>query len=144
MSRYYVDTSALAKWYLPERGSEEVTALIQEHAPMSISSLTVVEMRSLLARRRREREIRPAFEAKVVAAFQGDIDQGHLVCHPVSDEPVREAAAILDRLRSVPLRTLDALHLALARHVAADTVLTADRVMATAARSLDLQVKYID
>lgn len=144
MSRYYVDSTALAKWYLPERGSEEVTALIQEHAPMSISSLTVVEMRSLLARRRREREIRPAFEAKVVAAFQGDIDQAHLACHPLSDDPVREAAMIPDRLKSVPLRTLDALHLAVARYVAAEAVLTADRVMATAARALDMRVTYIE
>ena len=50
----YFDTSALAKWYLNEPRSEEVEEYIQAHGPVGISDLTVVEMRSLLSRRRRE------------------------------------------------------------------------------------------
>ena len=143
MNRLYVDTSALAKWYLPEHGSDAVTEIIQQHAPVLITRLTQLEMRSLLARRRRERAIRPAVEAKVLSAFRADVEQGHLVCHPVTDEPVRDAFEILDRLTSVPLRTLDALHLALARHLAAEVVVTADRVMAVAAKALDLRVMTV-
>lgn len=49
----YFDTSALAKWYLNEVGSGDVEKYIQEHGPVDMSDLTVVEMRCLLARRRR-------------------------------------------------------------------------------------------
>ena len=51
----YFDTSALAKWYLNEARSDDVERYIQEHGPVAISELTVVEMRCLLARRRREK-----------------------------------------------------------------------------------------
>ena len=53
----YFDTSALATWYLNEPRSNDVERYIQEHGPVAISDLTVVEMRSLLARRRREQNM---------------------------------------------------------------------------------------
>ena len=49
----YVDTSALAKWYLPEEGSEKLAQWIQQQEDTCISSLTMTELRCLLARRRR-------------------------------------------------------------------------------------------
>ncbi len=52
----YFDTSALAKWYLNEKGSDDVEKYIQDHGPVVISDHTAVEMRCLLARRRRERD----------------------------------------------------------------------------------------
>jgi uncharacterized protein len=45
----YIDTSALAKWYLNEPRSEDFGAVI--------SRLTVVEFRCLIARRRRAGDI---------------------------------------------------------------------------------------
>lgn len=50
----YLDTSALAKWYLNEPFSEKFEAFIQEYSTAAISRLTVVELRCLLARRRRD------------------------------------------------------------------------------------------
>jgi hypothetical protein len=50
----YLDTSALAKWYLSEPFSEAFEEFIQEQETAAISRLTVVEFRCLLARRRRE------------------------------------------------------------------------------------------
>jgi len=51
--RAYLDTSALAKWFLNEPGSEVFVAFLQGLGSAVISSLTVTEMRSLLSRRRR-------------------------------------------------------------------------------------------
>ena len=51
--RAYLDTSALAKWYLNEAGSEAFVAFLQGLGAAVISSLTVTEMRCLLSRRRR-------------------------------------------------------------------------------------------
>ncbi len=47
----YIDTSALAKWYLPEHGSELLAEWMQQRKDTYISSLTITEFRCLLASR---------------------------------------------------------------------------------------------
>jgi len=49
----YLETSALAKWYVNERGSDAFVTYLQGLDAAAISSLTRAEMRSLFARRRR-------------------------------------------------------------------------------------------
>ncbi len=136
----YFDTSALAKWYLNEPKSDQVEGYIQEHGPVHISDLTVVEMRSLLARHRREKNINATLETQIFAAFQEDMRQRSLICHPLPSTFVAATVNILSLLPAVPLRTLDALHLAIARETMAGTVATADRVMALGAEALGLSV----
>lgn len=136
----YVDTSALAKWYLNERGSEGFANWIVEQPEPWISTLTSVEMRCLLARRRRAGEITSEIEERAFFAFEEDVQNGHLFLHPVDDHAVQGGLALLDRLAEHPLRTLDALHLALARQLAAPRLATADVRMAEAGAALGLEV----
>lgn len=136
----YLDTSALAKRYLNEVGSDEFEAFLMEEGAGLISTLTVAEMRCLLARRRREGSIDAGLEAGIVAAFEEDILMGVLTLQRVQDEDVWEAARLVDRLREHALRTLDALHLAAAQAAGAKGVATADRVMAVAAEALGMDV----
>ncbi len=138
--RDYIDTSALAKWYLPEDRSEDVTAYIQQTAPLSISSLTMTEMRSLLGRRRREKTITSKMEGKVFAHFEEDIRAGYLVHRPLSDASFSGAIHLLTVLQDHPLRTLDALHLAVVKDFDAATFATADRTLGRAASALGLIV----
>lgn len=51
MEMAYIDTSALAKWYLPEAGSEAFAEWMGQWEDTCISSLTITEFRCLLARR---------------------------------------------------------------------------------------------
>jgi uncharacterized protein len=44
----YIDTSALAKWYLPEPGSDAFVDFIRYQDGAAISRLTTVELRCLL------------------------------------------------------------------------------------------------
>lgn len=136
----YVDTSALAKWYLNERGSEEFTGWIVEQPEPWISTLTSMEMRCLLSRRRRAGEIASEIEERAFFTFEEDVANGHLFLHPVDDDAVRGGLTLLDRLADYPLRTLDALHLALARQLAVPSLATADVRMAEAASALGLEV----
>jgi predicted nucleic acid-binding protein len=136
----YFDTSALAKWYLNEVQSEDVEKYIQEHGPVAISDLTVVELRCLLARRRRERSIDPTLEMEIYATFQEDIRQKSLICHPFPDGLAAGAVNLLSVLSDVPVRTLDALHLIIARELPADVVATADHIMAAGARAMGFSV----
>ena len=136
----YFDTSALAKWYLREKESDEVEAYMQAHGPVAISDLTVVEMRSLLARHRRQKSIDIGLEGQIFATFQEDIRQGFLVCHPFPSGLASATVNLVVLLQDVPLRTLDALHLAIAGEMQADTIATADRVMARGAEALRMKV----
>jgi len=136
----YFDTSALAKWYLKEAKSDDVEKYIQEHGPVAISDLTVVEMRSLLAKHRREGNIDSKTEIKVFATFEEDIRQKFLVCHPLPAGVAAGAVNLLSVLSDLPLRTLDALHLTIAKEIQTDILATADRVMAAGAKALGFSV----
>jgi uncharacterized protein len=63
VSRCYIDTSALAKWYLEEPGSDEFEEFVNSIAERRISRLVTVELRRLLARRRRAGEVALDYEA---------------------------------------------------------------------------------
>jgi hypothetical protein len=136
----YFDTSALAKWYINEVKSEDVEQYIQEHGPVSISDLTVVEMRCLLARRRRENNIDAKMEAEIFATSQEDIRQKFLICHQMPDGLAAGAVNLLSVLSDIPLRTLDALHLAIAKDLTVDILATADHIMADAAKAMGISV----
>jgi predicted nucleic acid-binding protein len=140
----YIDTSALAKWYLNESRSEDFAAWVRNESDTRISTLTVVEMRCLLARRRRNRELSPELERKVFATLRDDISHGFLIRHPVEDRQVSDALNLLDMLADHPLRTLDALHLSIARHQGMKRLATADRVMTAAAHALGFHVIRFD
>jgi predicted nucleic acid-binding protein len=136
----YLDTSALAKWYLNEDMSEDVEDYIRQHGPVAVSDLTMVEMRSLLARHRREKQISAAMELRVFGTFQEDMRHGHLTCHGIPQSAPAAAIHIISVLPRVALRALDALHLAIAKEIQADVLVTSDRLTATAARSIGLKV----
>jgi len=136
----YLDTSALAKWYLNEAHSDEVEKYIQEQGPVMISDLTVVEMRSLLARRRREKSIDMNLEMQIFATFQEDIRKNFLLCEPLPGGLALGAANLISVLPEIPLRTLDALHLAIASELQAEILATADQVMAAGSEALGITV----
>lgn len=138
--RAYLDTSALAKWYLNEAGSNAFVEFLQALGAAVISSLTVTEMRCLLSRRRRMADLSVELESLLLAAFLEDIDRGWLQRIAVDDSRFAEAANLITRYPEHPLRTLDALHLTLAVHAGVSILATADGVMADAAASMGLEV----
>jgi predicted nucleic acid-binding protein len=137
----YFDTSALAKWYLNEAMSSEVEDYLHEVSPVSISLLTKVEMRSLVARRGREGHLDSATQAKILATFEGDIAAGHLVLQPHTVESFLLAESLLGSQPEVSLTTLDALHLGVMRSAGVTVLATADRVMAQAAAAQNMDCR---
>lgn len=140
MSVIYFDTSALAKWYINEAGSDEVERYIQQHGPVSISELTVVEMRCLLARRKRDKSITRMLEGRIYAAFEEDIRRRFLICHPLQVGLTAGAVNLISFFGDIPLRTLDALHLAISKEISTEILVTADHIMAEAAKAMGLKV----
>lgn len=144
MTSAYIDTSALAKWYLPETGSDAFEEWIQQTTEACISSLTITEFRCLLSRRQRMGELTATQVQRVYALFQQDIQEGHLCRFPVSDMQISGAALLIEQLPDIPLRSLDALHLSIAESMGAGILATADQVMIQAAYALSLAVVRFD
>jgi hypothetical protein len=136
----YADTSALIKRYITEPASDDFDRLLLSRGPMEISRLTVTEMRCALARRRRAGQIDTSLEAAAIKELRADILDGALRVSPVADSHVVEAYALIESLPAIPLSTLDAVHLAIARDIAAESLATADKTQAEAARALGLTV----
>ena len=140
----YIDTSALAKWYLNEARSDDFEAFIQQQRSAAISRLTVLEFRCLLARRRRSRDISGQMENRVFATFENDIRNGFLTVYALEDGHALAAIEILAHLKTHPLRSLDALHLAIVRNLGMSKIATADRMLADAANALGIATVRFD
>jgi len=140
----YVDTSALVKRYISEAGSDTFDAFFLDRAPLAISRLTIVEMRCALARRRRSRQISAELEAQVLEAFRLDMQDGALAVSSFLEDDLTLAYHLMDEVADLPLRTLDALHLAVARRHAIPGFSTADRKQAEAAQELGFALHRFD
>ena len=139
----YLDSSALAKLYVPEPESDTLEAFFKGRRDLMISELAITEVLSAVARRRREGMITAHHALEIRDAVLADADSGSF--HRLDMSPVvhREAERLLFHIDSVSLRTLDALHVAAALLGSATHVVTYDTRMRAAAlhaglRTLDL------
>ena len=136
----YLDTSVLAKWYINEANSEQVADYIVKLDIAAISTLSKTEFRCLLARRKRSKELTVELESKIYATFLEDIAQGHLQVYAVEDKHLESATYLISMLPEHALRTLDALHLAIAQSYQVEYIATADTLLAKAAEQLGFKV----
>ena len=132
----YIDTSVLAAYYCPETFSAKAEQGILTAPHPAISWLVEVEMSSALQGKVLRGEIEEADRTKILAQFKKHIEEGCYEILPVNRmhcELAREWISLF----SVPLRTLDALHLAIC-YASDGTLMTADQGLIKAARHLDV------
>ncbi|MBI4485205.1 MAG: type II toxin-antitoxin system VapC family toxin [Acidobacteria bacterium] len=103
----YLDTSSLVKLYVAEPGTEAVRKLVDAATIVATSLTAYPETRAALARRRRERALRPAAFIVAKRAFEADWPRYFTV--EVSASLCREAGKLAERYR---LRGYDSVHLA--------------------------------
>jgi len=135
-----VDSSAFAKLYVPEAESERLDVFLQGRRGLFISDLVITEVLSAVARRKRERELRADQANEIRDAVLADADSGSFERLDLSPAVHREAERLLLGTDSLSLRTLDALHIALALSISATHVLTFDRRMREAAVQAGLKI----
>ncbi len=136
----YIDTSALAKCYVREPQSLRVLEWADGHGAPVTAALTLVEFRCLLARRRRGGQIDEKLEQRALAEFDSHVRSGAWHIHPTPFSDYAGARDLIDILPGVPLRALDAIHLAAARACGTTDFATADKTQAEAAAALGLTV----
>lgn len=117
MPNYFLDTSALAKRYHNESGSEHMDRIVEQPGSRSlISHLSIVELESVLAIKMRTGEIDEPGAEIARRCFRADLAQRKLLVAPPVQERHFHSARRLLVLYGVSegLRTLDALQLAIA------------------------------
>ena len=137
----YLDTSVLVAYYCPEPLSTVAEKVILKARQPAVSALTEVELVSALARKIRGRELSREHANHVLTEFQSHLNQFLFKRIPVERAHYSVAFTWLAQF-AVPLRTLDALHLA----VAADNhleVITADRQLSQSARKLGVRTRLL-
>jgi predicted nucleic acid-binding protein len=138
---HYLDTSVLVALYLPEPMNSRVQKLCSRSDGIAISGLSEVEFHSVLARRVRMNELAKGDALKVLSQFKVHADGGFYRMIAIEQRDYMLARDWLATFRT-PLRTLDALHLAVAfSHGLA--VLTADKVFAASARHFGVRHELI-
>ncbi len=136
----YLDSSAFAKLYVPEAESERLDTFLRGRRGLMISELTITEVLSAVARRKRERELRADQANEIRDAVLADADSGSFERLDLTPSVHRDAERLLLATDSLPLRTLDALHIALALSGSATHVLTFDQRMREVAAQAGLRV----
>lgn len=136
----YIDSSALAKLYVPELESELLDHFLRGRSDLMISELSITEVISAVARRRREGALDANQANRIRDAVLSDAGSGSFRRLDLTPAIHRQAERLLLSTESVPLRTLDALHIALAVSGEARRVITFDGRMAEAAVLHGLQV----
>ncbi len=138
---YYIDTSVLAAYYCPEPLSEKAESLLTQHAQPSISALTELELFSVVSRKIREGNLLKVDGDRVIARLLAHIDGGFYNYLSVQNHHYRLARDWIGHFNTA-LRTLDALHLAVAS-VEELILVTADKVLARSAESLGVKVTVV-
>jgi predicted nucleic acid-binding protein len=138
----YLDTSALIKRFVAEKGSAVVHALVVQKGPIATAKIAYAEVYAGLTRRLRERSLSKAQHDLACRQFERDW-QGYLRVD-LHDDVLLLAR---DLIRRHPLRGFDAVHLAsalsLARWLGEEiTFAAADDRLLHAARAEGLAVLH--
>ena len=131
----FLDTSAFAKRYASEEGSDNVLALCQQADSLIVSVICLPELIATFSRLVREKKLAKADYQKLKAdalADLADVD----ICQ-ITPEIF---ASVVSLLESHPLRAMDAFHVACALAVAPDRFVSADYRQLAAARRAGLDV----
>jgi predicted nucleic acid-binding protein len=134
----YCDTSALLKLYLPEPGSDEFNRAVEGRDDLLVSDLAVTEVVSALSRRLRHGALTREVARRVQHVIVGRLDGGGYTRVELTRDVHRRAEHFLLSLTETPLRTADALHLALATSGRAASMASFDQALGAAARAVGL------
>ncbi len=134
----FLDSSALAKRYVEEPGSDRVEELLLSASSLGVCVICLPEVISALCRRQRERELSPQRYLEAKRALFEDMEDASIV--ELTDQVVARAVGLLERW---PLRASDALHVACAAEWSADLFVSADERQCVAARGYGLPVEEL-
>ena len=137
----YIDTSLLVPYYCPEALSQAAERTLRSDSRPTVSDLVEVEFFSALANKVRTREMSAADATRTGERFLDHLQAGLYVRIAVQRRHYETARGWLARF-TLPLRALDALHLALADQEGL-RLATSDFDLSRSARSVGVAVTLV-
>jgi predicted nucleic acid-binding protein len=137
--RYFFDSSALAKLYHPEAGSDSVNRIFRERSRLIfVAKLALIELISVAGVKQRTGSLTREGAAVFLRQVTVSAALGDFLIHPMHRQDYETASRLLtDYSAKHNLRTLDALHLACAirrrTKSGIECFVTADRALAEVA-----------
>jgi len=136
--RIFFDSSAFAKRYVREVGTDEVLALCQQATELCLSAIAIPELVSAFCRLQREKRVTAAQYQSLKKNLLLDIADA-AVCD-LTPEVMQHAVSSLEKNT---LRAMDAMHIGAALALQVDRFVTADVRQLSAAKKMGLQVVHV-
>jgi len=134
----FFDSSAFAKRYIEEDGSAVADEICMVADHLGLSVICLPEIVSALNRRLREKTITREQYAQAKQRLSEDVRDADII--DITPEVIGQSIVLLERL---PLRAMDALHLASARVWGADLFVSADKAQVRGAERFQVKAKLI-
>jgi len=134
--KVFLDTSALAKRYIQEPGSEELEELFLSSASdVFVSTLSLPEFAAALGRKMRDREIGKRAATKAMKELEQDWNN-LFIRIPITDSVALAASSLAIKY---PLKGADAVHLAAAIAAGVSLFVASDRQLIKICTKLDIK-----
>ena len=140
----YVDTSVLVKWFVIETHTKEVMAFFNQNNALMLSELVLLELDCTLRRMERNGVITADYRLQAEKTLEQQLQDKWFQLTPISMQVFKEAKLLIDGVAPLPLRTLDAMHLTIAKKANIKRLATADKEMLTAAQALNFTTEYFN
>ena len=139
---YYIDTSVLVAYYCPEPFADKAEEFLAKIDKPNISALTEVELFSALSRKLRNKEIDSKTTRQISAKFLSHVEGKYFNCLSVTANHYSLSSNWISQF-ILPLKSLDAIHLAIASCEEL-SIVTLDHQLYQNARKLDIEVILLD
>ena len=136
--RIFFDSSAFAKRYVYERGTDAVLACCDRASEIVMSIVALPEVVSALCSLNREKKITEQQYRQLKDAFLADIEDA-----AICDLTPSVLANSIEALESSLLRSMDAIHVGSALSFECDLFVSADQRQCEAARRAGLRVERV-
>ena len=136
--RMFFDSSAYAKRFIEEPGSQTVDKLCMAATELALTIVCIPEIISALNRRVRERVLTPRHYEEIKERLLEEMQD--VVIINLTPSVISTCTAILERN---PVRAMDALHVACAVQWDAELFVSADKRQISAARKAGLRTRFV-
>ena len=133
--KVFFDSSAFAKRYIVEPGSDKVERICSQSSMLGVSLICLPEIISALSRLSRQSVITEDQYETAKLALLRDLEDA-MICN-VTPSVIKESIHILETSK---VRTLDALHIACALEFEAEVFVSSDIQQISAAKNAGLKV----
>ncbi len=136
----YVDTSAFIKRFIEESGTAEIERFIAEqHYTLVLSSLSMVEIKSILKRKVMNREVTQETAKSIKEIINLEIASQSIAFQTIDAGTFERTGHLIEGL-TTQLGALDAMHLACAKTANCELMVSADKQLLRASNEAGLNI----